>query len=194
MSHEEPELTIEQVQNAIETVQLKGDALKAAKRTATALHNRDSDIDDADAGNLKMIMALRSLGVAKILPAVFKTWKGKIQQEEAIQESIWLVSKDSKPNLSEDLEVAEWIIDPADIVGRIDKSAWWFVSKGASHLRHKLGKRVQTWKTALRHIETARPADNAMQQRALTAPSGSGAVPAPVVCEPPPVQPTITSG
>ena len=128
-------------------------------RTLENLSNEDPSIDLNNAENKKVIGCLRALGVNRINPAAFSTWKQKVVHTEALKHPVWIQKKSVKPNLDKDPDMQEWIYDPEEIDGHIEKDLYWFVDSNCPCLE-RIGKGARQWEATITIKTVARPASS----------------------------------
>ena len=123
-----------------------------SKRTLHTLNEKDASIDPEGESNIKIISALKQLGVQRINLSAFKTWHEKIVHSEIVTHDIWIQTKSAMPNLDKVIE-KDWFYQSSEIRGNINKDAYWFVDINVPE-PSRLGKGAKKWKIALAIVRT----------------------------------------
>lgn len=126
-----PKVDTALVQQRAAEIQPVGAKRSAAMRTLRQLHAQDPGTEVSEA-NLKLVAALRDLGVGNLNLAVFKKFQTGVVLTESVKQPVYIIKKQDKPGLGRapgfvGFGEDSWLLDPDSLKGNIDKDAWWFI-------------------------------------------------------------------
>jgi len=127
-----------------------------------------------DENSLNIVLALKALNFPRITAPAFKTWTKKVQSEEGVSRSVFLLPKALTAEVPP--HVRPFVIDGANATSKMDLSAYHIIDKAVPGGQPALGMGCLEHKIKMSMIASA-PSDSTTQlnfEMVTSSASGSG--------------------